>query len=92
MQQAATLDPDGWIKRPSLAELEAKQLKAHERRKARGELSRLSRYMNQGGGLVRDEIPGVGVVYRAHRVCTVAPFSPTAVETWCVREGRELPK
>lgn len=89
---AGTLDPDGWVKRISESELYAKQLAAHQRRKANGEFRRLVIYMNKGGQLVRDEVPGVGVIYRARFVCTVAPFSHAAVARYCEREGRELPE
>lgn len=88
---AGPLDPDGWVRRISESELYAKQLAAHQKRKANGEFRRLVVYMNKGGNLVRDEVPGVGVVYRAQHVCTVSPFSAAAVERWCEREGREMP-
>lgn len=88
---AETLDPDGWVSRVTEAEFDAKLAARAARRAERGELTRLSAYMNKGGRLVRDDVPGVGVVYRAHRVCTVAPFSARAVEMWCAREGKPLP-
>jgi hypothetical protein len=91
MSVSETLDPDGWINRVSESELMEREAKRLKRRQQRGELTRLTKYMAGGGLLVRDELPGVGVVYRALRVCTVAPFSPAAVERWCVREGKPLP-
>lgn len=91
MSQATALDPDGWVSKVTVAEFDAKLAAKAKRRAERGELTRLAAYMNRGGRLVREEVPGVGVVYRARLVCTVAPFSARSVEKWCEREGKPLP-
>lgn len=61
-------------------------------KRTRGELTRLSAYMNRGGALVRDEAPGVGLIYRANHICTEPPFGAATVERWCARKKKPLPE
>lgn len=83
------LHPLGWVKFESEADLEARANAKEAKRRKTSEMRRLSAFIDRGGKLSAEDVPGLGTLWRS-RCCSTAPFSPDVVERWEMKHKRSV--